>query len=337
MNLMYSLRLFQLFCASLIWMVLFSSSTCAAVISFSGGGPNENWSNGANWSSGLPPTAADLALITNNLKAAEVNSSGAVAEEIEVRNGGVLNVTGGDLTFGLSNNRWLWVGFLTPGTVNQSGGIVRSVGNNTDLVIDQFGSYNMTGGTLNLSDDLWLLDGAQFSVSGQSVINVGDDLRLPMNNDATFHVNLVDSQEPTIVINDDLVMRGGLHLEVDTSAWTGGTEFTLFQVNDGIIGQFASLTVDGVVRDPSTVQFNNGAVVVPVNEPATGLLAGIVLFWIVLASPIRRRLIRPRGGQSPTTLQGMHAPRAALRKNSLQTIPTPAFHSSSRRKPTCSR
>ncbi len=317
-------------------MGLVISTASSAVITYSGGGPDDSWSTGANWSSGSPPTGIDDALITNSSQAAEVNSSGAIARNIAVRNGGVLNVTGGDLTFGVSNNRWMWVGFLTPGTVNQSGGTVTATGAFTDLVIDRFGEYNMTGGTLDLSDDIWLLNGAEFEVGGQSSINVADDFRVPIFSDATFRVNLVGNQEPTIVIGDDLIMRGDFHLEVDTSGWTGGTEFELFQVNDGVIGQLASFTVDGVARDPSTIQFNNGSVVVPLNEPASGVLAGIALFWMVFSSPLRRRRFKPHA--HPAVLQGIHAQAAGeTEENSTQTMPAPIFRSSSNRQPTCSR
>ena len=310
---MHNLRLPHTFCVSIALMGLVSSAVPGANITFSGGGPDNSWLTGANWSpTGSPPANNDLALITNSLQAVEVNASGAVARNIDVRNGGVLNVTGGDLTFGFSSNRWMWVGFLTPGTVNQSGGTVTGTGSFTDLVIDRFGEYNMTGGTLNLSDDIWLLDGAEFEVGGQSNINVGDDLRIPFFSSTTFSVNLVGNQEPTIVIGDDLIMRGDLHLDIDTSAWTGGTEFDLFQVNDGIIGQLASLTIDGIPQDPNSIRFENGTVVVPLNEPTGGVLAGIAMFFMVLSSPLRRRHLKPHGQHASTaTLQRHHAPRTS--------------------------
>lgn len=270
---------------ALFTVVSIVSSAQGAFLTFDNGNGNGNWASATNWNPNSLPTFADYATIENG-QTVTVSSAGNRASYIDVLDGATLNITSGSLNFGNANNRYFWIGFNTPGTVNQTGGTVTGTGNNTDLVIDSFGTYNMSGGQLNLSDDVWLLDDAVLTISGNSVINVGDDLGVPANSSATINVVLTGTQAPLIVVDDDLRLLNELTLIIDTTAWNGPDEVQLFEVNGTVFQDFAEVIVDGQPLAPESYSFSGSAFVVLVPEPASVLFPGIGMLF---ALGIRRR------------------------------------------------
>jgi hypothetical protein len=256
-----------------------------AFLNFDNGSGNTNWASATNWNPNSLPTFADYATVENG-HTVNVSSAGNRASYIDVLGGATLNITDGSLNFGNANNRYFWIGFNSPGTVNQSGGIVTGTGNNTDLVIDSQGTYNMTGGQLNLSDDVWLLDGAVFSISGNAIVNVGDDLGVPNGASATLQVVLTGTESPLIVVDDDLRLLNELTLIIDTTAWNGPDEVQLFEVNGTVFQDFAEVIVDGQPLAPEAYSFAGSAFVVLVPEPASMLSPGIAMLAVL---GLRRR------------------------------------------------
>lgn len=270
----------------LLWTMVISlglgNGVQAATISFDDGGIDSDWATPANWLGDALPTTADFVEILLN-HTAEVSSPGAVASYVDIRDGGTLNVVGGDLTFGHANNRWLWVGWNSPGTVNQSGGTVLGVGNNADLVVDSYGTYRITGGLLDLADDLIMLDGATLDVAGNSTVIVRDDLRATFGSTTNINVELIGNSAPTISVSDDLLLQGNVLLNIDATQWTGGSDVELFQVAGNIAGNFSSVSVNGKLVPPSAYQVTGSGVVIPVTEPSTLAMAfaGLIGFAVI--------------------------------------------------------
>ncbi len=260
----------------------------AATITFTGQSSTD-WHMAANWNPAVPGTG-DLARVFGTGAVAEVSTGRASASYIDVRQDGTLNVTGGNLTFGYANNRWLWVGWQTPGTVNQSGGVVETIGSNVDVIVDNFGTYNLTGGTLDISDDLRLEGNAVFNISGDSTVNIGDDLRVANGSNVEFNVQLIGDEAPAINVSDDLVLRNTTTLNIDSTNWTGGSAITLFDAGDRVIGEFARVTLDGVTVPASQYQVSSGSVIISVPEPSSMPVAA----WFLVGLPFARLANRKR-------------------------------------------
>ena len=276
--------------AHLAAVFVLASATVApsATISFTGLSGTD-WNTASNWNSAVPGSG-DLARVFGPGAIAEVSAGSASASYIDVRQDGTLNVTGGNLTFGYANNRWLWVGWQTPGTVNQSGGVVGTFGSNVDVIVDNFGTYNLTGGTLDISDDLRLEGNAVFNISGDSTVNIGDDLRVANGSNVEFNVQLIGDEAPAINVSDDLVLRNTTTLNIDSTNWTGGSAITLFDAGDRVVGEFASVTLDGVSVPASQYQFSSGSVIISVPESSSMPLAA----WFLVGLPFARLANRER-------------------------------------------
>ncbi|MCA9213608.1 MAG: hypothetical protein KDB27_11110 [Planctomycetales bacterium] len=281
---------------TIIAIFFLAKTISAATVSFTGAS-SQDWLDPTNWTPSLP-TTVDLAEIRGSTVVAEIASASAVARYVDVRDLGVVNVTGGSLAFGFSNNRWMWVGWQTAGTVNQSGGSVTGTGTNVDLIIDSNGTYNMTGGVLNVSDDLRLNGNAVFNVAGDSVVNIGDDLRVESGASVEFNIQLVGAAVPTINITDDFVLRDSATLNIDATNWTGVSAVSLFVTNGTVVGDFAQVTLNGQAVPASDYQFNSGSVVITVSETSAqspALLGMMVMFF---ACSKRTK----RGDRTPTKL-----------------------------------
>lgn len=296
-------------------LMLNSNPAIAATIPFTGATGTPNWENGLNWAGNSRPTVNDLAIIANGLTA-EVSQQNSFARDVEVNQNGVLNVTGGDLTFGFQGNGWMWIGESTPGTVNQSGGIVAGQGANTSVIIDSFGQYNISGGVLTTSDDLSLLGSAVFQVTGAPTIVIGDDLLTSNNSSTTFQFNLVGDQLPTFAVSDTMRLRGDTILSIDTLHWSGPGTISLFNVGGGITGGFADVIVDGVSLNSSEFQLNPGNIVVSVSEPSNARMAmvGVLVLGLIAMPRILRR--QPRHRPIQLNLSGPNSPHFAPRLHS---------------------
>ena len=252
----------------------------AATVTFDNGQLTQNWTDPLNWDLNVLPGDNDIALIENS-EAVEVSGPGAESGYIRVSDGATLTVSNGTLTYGRFNNRWMLVGG-SPGTVIQTGGTVQGVGSNSDLYIDDNGVYDISGGTLSVTDDLRLFGGGRLAISGSPIINVGDDFRL--NGSTTIDISLSGTVAPTINVLDDLRLGGTSTVNIDATSWMGASTIALFNVADQVNGNFDFLTVNGVSVDPNEITFSSNQVLIPVTEPSTSLLAlvgiGVVtIFW----------------------------------------------------------
>lgn len=271
----------------------------SAVISFDSQF-NSDWNQAINWNPDLSPSTHDFVQIMNGMTTELTPGTTAFASYIDVRDSGTLNVTGGSLSFGFANNRWFWVGWNSTGTVNQTGGNISAVGGNVDVVVDSFGTYNMAGGTLNISDDLRMNGDAVFNIAGTSELIIGDDFRLGPAANVEFNVELIGDTPPTINVSDDLVLRDGMTLNIDTTYWTGDTgPIALFNVGDRISGQFTQVTVDGVEVENTDYAVSSGSFLIPVSESTSPLVAllGVAGMCVLFSR-------RPRRTRTATTAAG---------------------------------
>lgn len=272
----FPLRITLAGCLTLCGILLATSECRGAFLTFDNGAGTNVWHTGVNWSSNNVPTYNDYATI-NGGRTVTSSANNNRADFIDVLGNATLNITGGTLDFGGGNNRYFWVGFNTPGTVNQTGGVVTGHGNNTDLVIDTFGTYNLSGGTINSSDDMWLLNNAVLNVSGSASINVNDDFGVPANTSATINFILTGTQAPMIVVGDDLRLQNGIALNINTTNWNGADTVQLFTVNGNTFQNFSSVTVDGRSVSPSSYGFSGSTFSILVPEPASVMAPGLML------------------------------------------------------------
>jgi len=214
-------------CSVSLVLVLVLFNNALAQIMWSDGGPDSLWTTPENWLGGAVPTSLDPASIDGPPDTHCVIAEGIVAEceTLRVGNGGVptfLDITGGSLTAAGA-----YIGVDSPsghGTLNVSGGLFST--GSLQIGWDGIGTLNMTGGTIELSDNL-IVPG----LKGTGTVNLrggtiyADDLRL------TTDAGLVDMGAGTLVLDgndietlqtfiDDgwLVAYGGrgtLHIDYD--------------------------------------------------------------------------------------------------------------------------
>ncbi len=172
---------------------------------------------------------------------------------------------------------------------------------NADVIVDNFGAYNLSGGVLEIADDLRLNGNAVFNISGDATVAVADDLRVGNGSNVVINVELVGDVAPTIDVADDLVLRNTTTLNIDATNWTGDDAVTLFSVNDRIVGQFDSVTLDGVEVPRSQYEFSSGRVIISVPEPSSSL--SMLLLATCVLVPISRPVWRhtPRGRRTGAT------------------------------------
>ena len=142
-------------CTLSIVLSLALLSGASAQIMWSDDGPDSLWSTPENWLGGVIPTGLDAASIDTPPETHCVVAEGIVAEceTLRVGNGGVptfLDITGGSLTAAGA-----YVGVDSPsghGTMNMSGGLFSTGA--LQIGWDGIGTLNMTGGTIELSNNL---------------------------------------------------------------------------------------------------------------------------------------------------------------------------------------
>ncbi len=121
-------------------------------------GTTGDWFDGANWDTGVPPTAANQVLISND-GTAQISSGNAVSSTLRVATSagfsGGLEMTGGSLDLGGTPAN---IGERGAGTVSLSGGatIVGSTSVNVGALVGATGEVTVSGaGTSWTSDNFW--------------------------------------------------------------------------------------------------------------------------------------------------------------------------------------
>jgi len=148
-------------------LVLFNSAS--AMIYWDAGGFDQLWSTAANWNPDSIPTKIDPVSIDDpdNTHCEIADGITAVCETLRVGNGGAttnLDISGGSLTA-----TGAYIGVDNPsghGILNMSGGLFST--GSLQLGWDGTGTLNMTGGIIQLSDDL-VVPG----LSGTGTVNLG--------------------------------------------------------------------------------------------------------------------------------------------------------------------
>lgn len=178
-------------------LLLFTNAS--ALISWDDGGADSLWSTAENWSTNTVPTATDPASIDTPEDTHCVVQEGieAVCETLRVGNAGLLtnlDITGGSLTASGA-----YVGVDSPaghGVMNISGGLFST--GSLQLGWDGIGTLNMTGGAVELEDEL-VIPG----LSGQGTANLrggtihAADLRM------TSAKGLIDVGAGTLILDGD--------------------------------------------------------------------------------------------------------------------------------------
>ena len=142
-------------CLVSLVLLLALGGGASALISWDDGGPDSLWSTPQNWNTDTVPTETDPASIDmpENTHCVVQEGIEAICETLRVGNGGVLtnlDITGGSLTASGA-----YVGVDSPsghGVLNVSGGLFAT--GSLQLGWDGIGTLNMTGGVIELEDEL---------------------------------------------------------------------------------------------------------------------------------------------------------------------------------------
>lgn len=189
----------RMICLMSLVLVLSLFSSASALISWDDGGPDHLWSTATNWSSDTVPTSIDPASIDSpdNTHCQVEDGITAECETLRVGNSSFtanLDISGGSLTaagayVGVDNA-------IGHGILNMSGGLFST--GTLHIGWSGIGTLNMTGGTIELSDNL-VVPGLR----GTGTVNLlggtiyADDLRLTSD---TGSMNITTG---TLVLNGD--------------------------------------------------------------------------------------------------------------------------------------
>ena len=145
----------KMICLVSLALPLVLLNSASAIIFWDAGGYDDFWSTAANWDTDTVPTKIDPVSIDgpDNTHCIIKDGITAVCETLRVANSGAttnLDITGGSLTASGA-----YVGVDNPaghGILNMSGGTFST--GSLQLGWSATGTLNMTGGTINLSDNL---------------------------------------------------------------------------------------------------------------------------------------------------------------------------------------
>ncbi|MCX6873375.1 MAG: Ig-like domain-containing protein [Verrucomicrobia bacterium] len=234
-------------------------------VTWDGGGTTNLWSEAANWSDDILPSAfTGTVRIGDNggtiTKMPEVAAGTAIAAnscyvgDNGSGNGpGTLTVSGGTLHV---NGAGLYVGYnFRNGAVTQTGGQVTlanemALGHETN-----FGSYRITGGSLNAVAHLLLTDAGTSSglleVDGTDPTSIAAGYQVLFRNGAGELKYVMDASGVTPITTPRLNFNNSTthKLTVDASAYTGPEDDLILMDNAGgslsFSGQFGSLNLSG--------------------------------------------------------------------------------------------
>ncbi len=184
------------FLITLVLLLVQFQSASAQVISWTDNGPDHLWSTAANWSSGVP-AALDSASIDDpdNTHCVIQDGIEAECETLRVGNGFSttnLDISGGSLT---AAGAYVGVDSITGyGILNMSGGLFSTGSLHVGLV--GTGTVNMTGGTIELSDNL-IVPGS----TGTGTVNLNGGIMNASDLRLTSDLGLVDITTGTLILD----------------------------------------------------------------------------------------------------------------------------------------
>jgi hypothetical protein len=297
---------------SLVLCLGIAVNAMAESVSWTNGGGDLLWSNGANWQSGSVPGADDSPWIGGNFTSATgpiINSSMAPSvTDLAVGGGGestsdVITMTGGTLT----TSSWLMCGCgsinkgtfnLSGGTVNMSGclfigyggiGILNMSGGDieTSGIVstgDHYGTtsqLNMTAGTINargyIGFGVWGSGVVgNLNMSGGKLSTITDDGRLYFGLEGTSESVLSGGEIDCLMLG----MSAGSHLKItDTGTLIiKGINALEDNYQPGFYGMNSLIGVEWLYTDAGqTLQavYNGTDTIVSVPEPATLCILGL--------------------------------------------------------------
>lgn len=216
-------------CLASLVLLLVPIHSASALISWDDGGPDHLWSTATNWTPDTVPGPIDPASIDAPANTHCVIQAGIVAEceTLRVGNGGVttnLDITGGSLAAAGA-----YIGVDNPsghGILNMSGGVFST--GSMQVGLDGTGTVNMTGGLIDLSDNLVVPGGTGAgSVSLRGGTIRASDLRLTSASgtlDVTAGTLILAGDDTAAVqayIDDGWITaykgQGELHLDYDVT------------------------------------------------------------------------------------------------------------------------
>jgi len=218
----------MMFLVSLV-LLLVQVNSASALISWDDGGGDHLWSTAANWSPDIVPGSIDAASIDGPENTHCVIQAGiiAVCETLRVGNGGVttnLDISGGSLlasgayigvdnpgghgilnmSGGLFSTGALQLGWDGTGTLNMTGGIIELSDNLVVPGLNGTGSVSLRSGTIKASDLLLTSANGSIDVAAGTLILAGDDT-------ATIQTYIKDGWITAYG------KRGRLHLDYDVT------------------------------------------------------------------------------------------------------------------------
>jgi hypothetical protein len=188
---------------TLVLLLVQFESASAQVISWTDSGPDHLWSTAANWGSQAVPTALDSASIDDpdNTHCVIQDGIEAECETLRVGNGFSttnLDISGGSLTAagayvgvdsitghgilnisgGLFSTGSLQVGWRGIGTVNMTGGTIELSDNLVIPGLTGEGTVNLNGGTINASELRLTSDSGSLDITTGTLVLDGNDIEI---------------------------------------------------------------------------------------------------------------------------------------------------------------
>lgn len=276
----------------LVVSLLAMPATSFGWVYWAGGGTTSSWSEAGNWADGATPPSNDWALIGNGqtAKVPVVDSAGCVASDVYVGHNrygwagpGQLTIASGDLTIGNLKVGVDW----NDGAVTQTGGDV-TIGGELALGHESnFGSYNISGGSLDAGAHILMSDAgtssAKFTVDGSGATSITSSYQLGWRNGTGELEFILDAIGVTQITTQRMNLGTGVGaiLTIDASAYTG-PEADIVLVDyyhdsrwDGNVFDTINLSGGATSIDYQGGAGNNQLTVHVVPEPATMLLLGL--------------------------------------------------------------
>ncbi len=219
------------------------------------GDVSSDWNDANNWQgNSFPGGGDDVEIDPSNYTYAPIISSNSSfsCKKVKVLNGAVLTI---QANLSINDNFEVDGGGSTIPTVNMSAGTL-SVNANKDFKVKRGGVFNLTGGTLSVSDDMEIDDGGTLNInqsSGTSTVTVTGYLMIKAN----LASSKIDMDAGTFTVGDYVLLDGnnkpGFHCTLDISGGTftnnGATQFdrtttdsTLITISGGTVTLVGAVT-----------------------------------------------------------------------------------------------
>ena len=276
----------------LILACLLGSAPTSYAAVWDDGGVGNEWGTAENWAGDVYPVN-ETNTVNGNRTATQSTGTPGDSGQIRIGNNtdGTLNITGGTLTASAGNGN-VNIGYNNgaTGTLNMSGGTLVAVDLNIGFLgAGTTGIATVSGGTINLSDDLVLGNGTsttsgELTIVGDSAtINVGDNMTIAVNGTAELTFELGATGVSTIDVTNIFDINSGADLFIDGLNYTGGYNTVIDLVTFGSLGDstWDSITIDNFLKPgggewTTSINFDGDSMylsVVP--EPSSTALLGL--------------------------------------------------------------